>query len=1061
MKKLFVATADVHICLKNLDVSTLVLRQGLDNARRLNVPFVIAGDLNDTKALLRSEYVKALIDLFREYSDVEIIVLIGNHDLNNKASTAHSLEFLKLVDNVRLIDQVTEISFQRTKFMFIPYMNTKEQFHEAIETTRKKKIKRIICHQGFLGAHMGDYAVDDSSYDPSLLSDFSFVGSGHYHLHQWPQPNVMYFGSPFTVNHGESGHEKFLWEIGLENKKIVQKGIPSEVRRHYQVVLENSLPESVDFNIRKDSILKVVLKGTKEFCLGTSRERLQELFEIENLSISTEITRQSNNRISAEMIQKPIEVLKDYVSRAETHFDSDKLLDFIFREGEDVFSRHKSSSNKSYRLKTMRGENFLSFPSLSYEFETAGLTLVEGFDEDRGVATGAGKSSLLDLSCYALFGKTSKDLKADEVVNRKAGKDCVVEVVLEADGEESIVRRYRKHSEFENDLSMILPSGEELRGKDNRETQKLIEQELGFNYELFLRATYFTQFGAVDDFFRSSDTDKKKLFSEISDTKIYDELDVKIREKIKSLKGDVNDLDLIYARTDAKLQSKIVDIDCFSTKLTEHESDREIKESSLQSLLDGWDADRENVLSECRANAKNYLNKRRVRVERLKEEVVAFEEMTEKGRVVAKESLAKTREEISTLEEERVRLQGLSSTSFDIEKNRISHELELVRKSKSIIEESNREKSFLQSRGQQIHLRIVESQNKLQRNLADCPECHQPASPEHIENHIAKLTLELSGVAKSVQERNEEILREEHNAPNESKLLRDLDSLKTQEAEQNAEIKNIKRVIARISELKEKEEDLLAKINTDPLCPSEIELERLSEEENPWPEREKGIISEVNPYIEKIEENKERVNPYIKEVESLALEVEELKTSRSNVQLDMNLVQEMISMADWWKVALHTYIKSYIMDSFLEKINDQANSYLEDLFGGSLKINISSVTEGKKQTKEKINVKIINGNDECSYNSLSGGERARICLAVNLAMSDTIAHSSGKSFNILMLDECFNGLDEVGKAQTMRLLKELEKKFETIFVIDHATEFKSLFSNSVYVLKKNDQSVVV
>ena len=67
---------------------------------------------------------------------------------------------------------------------------------------------------------------------------------------------------------------------------------------------------------------------------------------------------------------------------------------------------------------------------------------------------------------------------------------------------------------------------------------------------------------------------------------------------------------------------------------------------------------------------------------------------------------------------------------------------------------------------------------------------------------------------------------------------------------------------------------------------------------------------------------------------------------------------------------------------------------------------------------------------------------------------------SKKSFNILMMDEIFTGLDEHGKNQTMKLLKDLETRFDTIFVIDHTEAFKSMFTNTIMIKKKGGLSEV-
>ena len=119
------------------------------------------------------------------------------------------------------------------------------------------------------------------------------------------------------------------------------------------------------------------------------------------------------------------------------------------------------------------------------------------------------------------------------------------------------------------------------------------------------------------------------------------------------------------------------------------------------------------------------------------------------------------------------------------------------------------------------------------------------------------------------------------------------------------------------------------------------------------------------------------------------------------------------------------------------------------------------MTEAGKELKEKISVKIFNSGEECSYDSLSGGERCRVCLAVNLAISDLACSMSQSSFNILMIDEMFNGLDENGKNQTVKLLKDLEGRFDTVFVIDHTESFKSMFTNTINVEKVGGVSRLV
>ena len=103
-------------------------------------------------------------------------------------------------------------------------------------------------------------------------------------------------------------------------------------------------------------------------------------------------------------------------------------------------------------------------------------------------------AAIVDSIVYALFGKTTKSkLKADRVVNKINKKDCFVELSFNIRSDEYIVRRYREHSEFKNDLivdknGITLSSSDEKRG-----TQKLIESIIKISFKSFVLSIVLSQ----------------------------------------------------------------------------------------------------------------------------------------------------------------------------------------------------------------------------------------------------------------------------------------------------------------------------------------------------------------------------------------------------------------------------------------------------------------------------------------------------------------------------------------------------------------------------------------
>jgi DNA repair exonuclease SbcCD ATPase subunit len=1066
MKNLFVAISDVHLSLKNLDVSIATLKQSLQKARDLRVPLLIAGDLNDGKAIMRSEWVKALIDLFISYSDVAIHILIGNHDLDNKNSESNSLYFLKTLSNVILYDRPCMMkNVDELDWGIIPYQSNNTDFISCLNKMKQDNVKNLIIHQGILGAYMGDYVVDESSVSPEEFKDFNIVLSGHYHRAQKMSENIYYFGSPFTVNFGESNENKFIYVVSQEQDKIHLQYIETEVRRHVQIEwTKDKLSDAGKLDkITQDCLLKIVIKGTKEFVRGYNLDYFKKVYpQAASIFIVPEIEKQSENRISADIIHSPLKVVDAYLEGSHTDFDKTQLREFLLKTCQDIFSKYTSSNSKSFRIIGIEVENFLSFKTLKYEYKPMGLTLVEGYDEDLAVNTGAGKSTFLDAPVYALFGETSKNLKSDEVLNRNVGKNLYANIKLQSEDGEYTIHRYRRHHQFENDLFITNPSGQEIRGKDNRETQKLIEQIIGCSFEVFLKSTYFTQFGNIDRFLSASDTEKKKLISEITDLSIYDEMQEEVKKVIsleektveklisefnqvrygldmlkqrkEALQKDYDDWFILHADRLKTLESnynlfetnRLAEIEDYKKKQAQHLVDQSLKVHNLEMLSSKWEEDLTNKIRE--NQDKIHFNNGCIAEEEFK------------------------------IDE----LKKLPIINIVDEKKKIQDKLDIVRQLEDKFVRLGATRDVKKSSRTSLFNKINAEVDKLNNNLdSDCQFCHQKVSGPHIQKHIDDMNELLKQADIEILDLNTQMNNITNSIAIKTKLQQDLKDVEAKEKAQYEISYKISIHNRSIENLKAQNLDLSNQNVTTQVNPykDQIELAKV-----PFKGYESSIYSlenKENPYKNQIESHKKEQNPHsngfvdlenkIKDEEKKLYSIESIKSSSS----------KNLQVAQWWKQAIHVYIKSYLMDSCLENINTIANEYLQTLFDGVLKFDISATTEKGSEIKEKINVSIINNGDECSYQSLSGGERCRICLAVNLSLAEVIAKSGGKSFNMIFLDEIFNGLDESGKAQSMKLLKDLERKYESIFVIDHAEGFKSLFTNSIMIKKKNKLSAIV
>jgi exonuclease SbcC len=207
------------------------------------------------------------------------------------------------------------------------------------------------------------------------------------------------------------------------------------------------------------------------------------------------------------------------------------------------------------KILAIRGENITSLKEFKIEFneeplKSAGLFAIWG-------PTGAGKSSLLDTMCLALFNRVPRlegvgplpvkfetpfgiiahdDIK---LMIRKGESTCRAEVdFLGIDGNE-----YRANWEYrqpkrakaapQEDFSLIRINDQQ-DVTENTKTNHFnkIENLIGLKYDQFTRTVFLSQ-GKFADFLKADENSRSELLEKITGTSIYASISVKIFEKNK------------------------------------------------------------------------------------------------------------------------------------------------------------------------------------------------------------------------------------------------------------------------------------------------------------------------------------------------------------------------------------------------------------------------------------------------------------------------------------------------------------------------------------------------
>lgn len=161
-------------------------------------------------------------------------------------------------------------------------------------------------------------------------------------------------------------------------------------------------------------------------------------------------------------------------------------------------------------------KNFLSYGEglNTVKLDDGGVTLVNGENKRDGGSNGSGKSAaVVDSIVYALFGQTTKKLKADQIVNNRMKSNCYVELSFSMNNEDYLIRRYRLHSELGNTL-VFEKNGTDISGEGIRETQASIESIIKMSFKSFVLSIILSQ-EKISNFAESDPLERRKIIENL------------------------------------------------------------------------------------------------------------------------------------------------------------------------------------------------------------------------------------------------------------------------------------------------------------------------------------------------------------------------------------------------------------------------------------------------------------------------------------------------------------------------------------------------------------------
>jgi DNA repair exonuclease SbcCD ATPase subunit len=592
-------------------------------------------------------------------------------------------------------------------------------------------------------------------------------------------------------------------------------------------------------------------------------------------------------------------------------------------------------------------KDFMSIGEAELPLASQGLTLIEGINKDDSTveSNGSGKSSVAEALLWCLYDKTSRGIKADEVIHRGAKKASVA-VEFTVDGKQIVVSRDRTKGK---PIARIVANGDDITPHDQKNATELIESIVGASFDQFLLMVVYAQ-GFETKFSSFNDSERKELLESYLGIEVYDQAKLLANNKLKEFKTDLANTERQGNISDSlitSLQSSLVSIDEARRKAA---VDNKKERDTL-----------EKVIAEMSVTLAGY----------------------DEPCALAKSVTLEVQEGLANLQRE-----------ADAIKQRISKGSAMVSGVKSAIDKIQRQINSLASK---------------------CPTCGQDLPGDEYSVALASLTSEL-------------------------------------EAEQQKKTDYA-------SFLSTLEEDLMQ--FRDPIAEQSALLEEAREHEN-------SIKSEAQQVRAVIQE-KQRQHAYMKPADTHyddLFKETELKIQREKDILDtcvqnIETLNSTIHEYEYWSSAFDpTGIRSVILRNVVNSVNEYLNDLCATVTGNTFNVQLSSTKELKSK-KEAINKLDIVLSPDGSYKGSSGGERRKIDLLLNIAISKFAKSMSNFSTNLIIADEVLDNLDLTASQHVLQMFSNITSNNDSILLISHNPSVKPLIPNVWTVVKQNGVSSVV
>ena len=264
---------------------------------------------------------------------VTVHTIVGNHTAYYKnTNEVNAVDLLlREYDNVTVYSEPTEVTLDKLKVLFIPWIN-----QENYETTISSiKTTSSICAMGHLelqGFRVNKSIVMEHGMESKLFEKFSHVFSGHYHTRS-DNGRIFYLGNPYELYWNDLNDKRGFHIFDTET--LEHTPINNPYRMFYSIYYEDTNHQTFDTREYENKIVKVIVRkktDTKQF-----EKFIDKLYasNVSDLKVVENFVIEESEEFEAFESEDTLSILNRYIQEAEINLDKSvvqRMMQEIYQE---------------------------------------------------------------------------------------------------------------------------------------------------------------------------------------------------------------------------------------------------------------------------------------------------------------------------------------------------------------------------------------------------------------------------------------------------------------------------------------------------------------------------------------------------------------------------------------------------------------------------------------------------------------------------------------------------------------------------------------------------------